>query len=130
MATRAKIPTDKALFNALPEDEEIRAEYNRLMTLYKDAPPATLSLYRKLISRAAFLAVTCDRLERDIAVHGYQQEYNNGGGQSGFKKSTAADLLPNYVKLQLAVTKQLHAALKNAMPEEEDELIEFLNQHD
>ena len=130
MAKKPKMPTDKALFNALPEDEEIRAEYDRLMTLYKDAPPATLSLYRKLISRAAFLAVTCDRLERDIAAHGYQQAYNNGGGQSGFKKSTAADLLPNYVKLQLAVTKQLHAALKNAMPEEEDELIEFLNQHD
>lgn len=130
MARKPKMPTEKALFNALPEDEEIRAEYDRLMTLYKDAPPATLSLYRKLISRAAFLAVTCDRLERDIAAHGYQQAYNNGGGQSGFKKSTAADLLPNYVKLQLAVTKQLHAALKNAMPEEEDELIEFLNQHD
>lgn len=130
MARKPKMPTEKALFNALPEDEEIRAEYDRLMTLYKDAPPATLSLYRKLISRAAFLAVTCDRLERDIAAHGYQQAYNNGGGQSGLKKSTAADLLPNYVKLQLAVTKQLHAALKNAMPEEEDELIEFLNQHD
>lgn len=127
MARKPKMPTDKALFNALPEDEEIRAEYDRLMTLYKDAPPATLSLYRKLISRAAFLAVTCDRLERDIAAHGYQQAYNNGGGQSGFKKSTAADLLPNYVKLQLAVTKQLHEALKAAVPEEEDELIEFLN---
>ena len=112
MAKKPKMPTEEALFNALPDDEEIRSEYDRLMTLYKDAPPATLSLYRKLISRAAFLAVTCDRLERDIAAHGYQQAYNNGGGQSGFKKSTAADLLPNYTKLYLACMKQLHDVLQ------------------
>lgn len=129
MAKKPKMPTDKALFNALPEDEEIRAEYDRLMTLYKDAPPATLSLYRKLISRAAFLAITVDRLEKDIAKNGYETTYQNGANQYGVKKSTAADLLPNYVKLQLAVTRALDAALKAAVPEDEDELTEWLKVH-
>lgn len=129
MAKKPKIPTEDALFKALPDDEEIRSEYDRLMTLYKDAPPATLSLYRKLISRAAFLSITVDRLERDIAENGYQQTYNNGGGQSGTKKSVSADLLPNYVKLQLAVTKQLHEALTNPDNMAEDELVAWLKKN-
>lgn len=129
MAKKIEILPDAELMAALPEDEDIRREYDRLMELFKNAKPDALALYRKVISRAAFLSITVDRLERDIAANGYQQEYNNGGGQTGYKKSTAADLLPNYVKLQLAVTKQLREALANPENMGEDELEQWLKRN-
>ena len=106
------VPSDNQILQALPNDPEIKAEYDRILELFREANPATVELYGKVIARAAFLGVTCDRLERDISKNGYQQAYNNGGGQNGMKKSTAADLLPNYTKLYLACMKQLHDVLQ------------------
>ena len=91
MAKKTVLSDDK-IIQALPKDPEIKAEYDRILGLFTEADPATVNLYGKVIARAAFLGVTCDRLERDIAKNGYQQAYNNGGGQSGFKKSTAGSL--------------------------------------
>ncbi len=112
MSKKVVLSDDEILRQALPSDPEIKQEYNRLMDLFKEADPAAIALHRKTIARAAFLSITCDRLEKDVAAHGYQQAYNNGGGQSGFKKSTAADLLPNYTKLYLACMKQLQDVLQ------------------
>lgn len=105
MATKAEI--EKKLKAALPDNEAIRDEYSRLMSLYKTAPKEKLALARKLISRAAFLAVTIDEFEKDIADNGYEDEYQNGANQSGKKKSAAAELHVTYTKNLLAVMKQL-----------------------
>jgi exonuclease V gamma subunit len=105
MATKTE--TEKILKAALPDSETIRDEYARLMSLYKAAPKEKLALARKLISRAAFLAVTIDDLEDDIAMNGYEQEYQNGEFQYGKKKSAAAELHVTYTKNLLAVMKQL-----------------------
>lgn len=119
--------SDDQIIKALPNDPEIKQEYDRILALFTEAHPATVELYRKVIARAAFLGITCDRLERDIAKNGYQQTYNNGGGQAGFKKSTAADLLPNFTKLYLACMKQLREALApDAGRSEPDELVKWL----
>lgn len=100
--------TEKILKAALPDDLEIGTEYSRLMAIFKNAPKDKLGLSRKLISRAAFLAVTIDRLEKDIAENGYEDEYQNGEFQKGKKKSAAAELHVTYTKNLLAVMKQLH----------------------
>lgn len=102
---------EEALKAALPDDDDIADEYKRLMTIFKDVPKGKLALARKLISRAAFLAVTIDRLERDIAINGYEDEYQNGEFQRGKKKSAAAELHVSYTKNLMAVTKQLHELL-------------------
>lgn len=102
---------DKALRAALPDDEAVRMEYDRLIKLFKTAPKDRLSLARKLISRAAFLAVTIDELEKDILENGYEQEYQNGENQKGMKKSAAADLHVSYSKNLFAVMKQLNEML-------------------
>jgi len=99
--------TETILKAALPDNEAIRDEYARLMSLYKTAPKEKLALARKLISRAAFLAVTIDDLEDDIATNGYEDEYQNGEFQKGKKKSAAAELHVTYTKNLLAVMKQL-----------------------
>jgi len=74
----------------LPNDKEILDEYGRLSTLFEDLPDKLLGIARKLMSRAAFLAITIDRLEADIAENGYKETYQNGANQSGIKKSAAA----------------------------------------
>lgn len=106
---------DKALKAALPDkgdmSEPIKAEYNRLIKLFKTAPKEKLALARKLISRAAFLAIAIDEFEKDISENGYEQEYQNGEHQKGMKKSAAADLHVSYSKNLFAVMKQLNEML-------------------
>ena len=102
---------DNALKEALPDDEAIRLEYDRLIKLFKAAPKDKLALARKLISRAAFLAVTIDELEKVIAENGYEDEYQNGEFQKGKKKSAAAELHVSYSKNLFAVMKQLNDML-------------------
>lgn len=108
MATKA----DKILKAALPDNEEIKAEYDRLIKLYKSAPKEKLALARKLISRAAFLSVMLDDIENDIDKNGYEQEYRNGEFQYGMKKSAAAELHVSYSKNLFAVMKQLNDMLE------------------
>ena len=100
----------------LPDDKEIKREFKRIFTLFQDAPEKQLELAGKEISRAAFLAVTIDRLEIDISRNGYEEPYQNGAYQTGKKKTAAADLHVSYTKF-LAVMKQLHSVL-GAMEEE------------
>ncbi len=101
----------------LPDDKEIKREFKRIFTLFQDAPEKQLELAGKEISRAAFLAVTIDRLEIDISRNGYEEPYQNGAYQTGKKKTAAADLHVSYTKNFLAVMKQLHSVL-GAMEEE------------
>lgn len=102
---------DRAIAAALPDDEQVKAEYKRIMALFNDADPAQLKLALKEISRAAFLGVMLDRLERDITENGYSEEYMNGAKQFGIKKSAAADLHVSYTKNYLSVMKVLHKFL-------------------
>ncbi len=103
--------TEKALRAALPDNEKVQAEYKRLMALYRKAPKEKLALARKLISRAAFLAVALDEFEQDISQNGYEQEYQNGENQKGMKKSAAAELHVTYSKNLLSFTRQLDEML-------------------
>jgi hypothetical protein len=103
--------TEQVLQAALPDDERVRAEYARLMAIFKSPQKEKLALARKLISRAAFLSVTIDDLEKDISKNGYEQEYQNGEFQRGMKKSAAAELHVTYSKNLFAVMKQLNDML-------------------
>lgn len=105
---------EQNLLNALPDDPEIKEEYKRLLNLFKDAPERELALAMKEISRAAFLGITLDRLERDIAANGVEEVYQNGATQKGKKKTAAADLHTSYTKNYLAVMKQLHDRLNSS----------------
>ena len=111
----------EALAAALPDDAMVKAEFDRLMKLFKDADPARLKLATKEIHRAAFLGVMLDRLEQDILTDGYSESYQNGQHQSGFKKSPAADLHVSYTKNYLSVMKVLHGFLDTAAaPDDRD----------
>ena len=96
------------IYEALPGSKEVRQEYKRLLDLFKNADQKQLELAKKEIARAAFLAVTLDKLERDIDENGYKEEYQNGENQKGVKESAAAKLHVSYTKNFLSVMKQLH----------------------
>lgn len=102
---------DKILQEALPNDPEIRAEYKRLLDLYKKAPENKLNLAKKLIARAAFMGVTLDRLEKEIIQNGWEEEYQNGKNQSGKKQSASAALHVSMTKSYGTVIKQLNELL-------------------
>lgn len=116
----------KKLRADLPRDKDIRSEYDRLIDLYSGVKIEDLSRAAKLISRAAFLAVTIDRLEKDISENGYEDSYKNGENQFGKKESAAAKLHVSYTKNYLAVTKQLNdMLLKGQQDESGDAFDEF-----
>ena len=125
----AILSDEEILRKALPEDAEIAGEYDRLLKLFTGADEKAVALERKTIARAAFLAITVDRLERDVAQNGYKEAYQNGATQTGYKKSVAADMLPNYPKLYLACMKELREALDTTKPMEPDELEVWLKEH-
>lgn len=102
---------EDATYDALPDNEDIRKEYERLLKLFEGANAKKLELAKKEIARAAFLTVTIGKLEEDINTNGYKEEYQNGENQKGIKKSAAAELHVSYMKNFLAVMKQLHEYL-------------------
>ena len=110
----------------LPDDKRIVAEYKRLLAQFDELPDKHLAFAQKLISRAAFLAVTIDDLEAEIVKNGYTEEYQNGANQRGVKKSPAAELHVTYSKNLFAVMKQLADLLpKPNEIEGEDEFDRF-----
>ena len=117
----------KSAINSLPKDKEIIAEYKRLLVLFKGLPDKQFEIAKQLLSRAAFLAVTLQRLEVDVVKNGFVEIYTNGANQCGKKKSTAADLHISFTKNLIAVMKQLNDLLPDEISREWDELEEFIN---
>lgn len=110
----------------LPDDKEIRNEFKRIWKLFEGAPEKQLKLAGGEIARAAFLAVTIARLEKDISENGYEEDYQNGQNQMGKKKTAAADLHVSYTKNFLAVMRQLHSVLGASGEENEgDSFVNF-----
>lgn len=107
MAGTAKALRDKGL----PEDKEIRAEYRRLMKLYENAPENHLNLAQKLVSRAAFMTIMLERMERDVVENGWEEDYQNGAHQSGKKETASAKLHISMLKNFAAVMRQLDEML-------------------
>lgn len=110
---------EKAALKAIEEDPVVKAEFSRIESLFEAMGEQPRALLRPLIARAAFLAVLIDRLEADLLKNGWQQQYQNGQNQVGWKKSTSADLHATYTKIYAAIMKQLFSALGKVEPEAE-----------
>lgn len=52
--------------------------------------------FTDLVNDYIFFMVAKDQLQDDIDERGVRVEYNNGGGQTGFKKNDSCDLLLKY----------------------------------
>lgn len=117
---------ERAALKAIETDPTVKAEFSRIESLFETMPEQTRALLRPLMARASFLGVLIDRLEADLLKNGWQQQYINGQNQSGWKKSTSADLLATFTKIYSGIMKQLQSALGDAEPvEEEDEFVKW-----
>lgn len=99
------------LEKSIVENSNVRAEYRRLLKLYKDAPEKQLNLAKKLLVRAAFMAITLDELEKKIEENGVTEPYQNGANQKGVKKSAEVEVYNTMSKNYAAIMRQLSELL-------------------
>lgn len=85
----------------------IKRERTRMAKIFCDLDKNKLEIADSLISRAAFLTVSIDELEKKINEEGWTEEYQNGSSQKGVKRSAAADAHIALTKNLTAITKQL-----------------------
>ena len=91
---------------SIVENSNVRAEYRRLLKLYKDAPEKQLNLAKKLLVRAAFMAITLEELEKKIEENGVTEPYQNGANQKGVKKSAEVEVYNTMSKNYAAIMRQ------------------------
>lgn len=63
--------------------------------------------FTDLVDDYMFLFVTKERLQKDIDERGVKVYYNNGGGQSGYKKNDSCDLLLKYNQQMIKLLEYL-----------------------
>nr|DAO93687.1 MAG TPA: hypothetical protein [Caudoviricetes sp.] len=102
---------EKAMIEALPPDERIKKEAEKLLKLYTRAHKKRRQLAVKLIANAAFMSVKLDDLQREIAAEGMTETYKNGANQSGIKKSAKVEVYNTTMKSYMAAIKQLNDML-------------------
>ena len=89
-------------------ESRIKAENKRLQKILQDLDPNKLEIVNTLICRAAFLTVSLQDLEEEIALEGWTEEYQNGESQKGVKQSAAAGV-------HISLTKNLNAIIKQLL---------------
>lgn len=90
------------------KESRIKAEKRRLLKLFDGADLNKLRLAQSLIDRAAYITVTLQDLEDDLAQNGWTEEYQNGQSQNGVKRSASADV-------HISLTKNLSTIMKQLM---------------
>ena len=100
-------------------------ELNKLKKIFKDIAPDKQQTVEKLISNAAFMAESLDKLQEIIGEKGFVEEYQNGANQSGVKKCSEVDIYNTMIKNYSSVIKQLLDLLPDGSTGG-DELLDFL----
>lgn len=77
------------------------------MKIFKTIDRNKLSAVTSVIERLAFITVSLQDLEEELAENGWTEIYQNGENQCGVKKSAAADVHISLTKNLNALTKQL-----------------------
>ena len=70
------------------ELERIKAEEDRLLSIFSNLDGNELEVARGLISQAAFMQITLEDLQKEINENGCVGEYKNGADQYGKKQSS------------------------------------------
>ena len=108
----------------MKREDRIKEEKERLMAVFKDIDANKLEFVSNQIDDLAWLIVACDELKEKINKTGTTVLYNNGGGQSGFKKNPDIKNLIDYQKNKISITKQL---IELVPVKSKSRLQEFLN---
>lgn len=89
------------------KEQKIRTELDRLSILFEDLDENKRELLDSVLQNAAFMKVTLDELQEEIAKTGAVERYQNGANQYGLKQSAAVQAYNALVKNYTAIMKVL-----------------------
>jgi transcription elongation factor Elf1 len=101
------------IYTEKERSKKIKTEQTRLDKIFKDLDCDAKGTIKKLISEAAFMAVTLEETRLIIARDGIIEEYQNGANQKGLKKSSAVEVYDRMINTYAKIIKQLCDALPN-----------------
>lgn len=101
-------------------------EFKNILKVVKDLPPAKQELVQKLLSKAVFMEVELEKLQKIITEKGWTETYQNGANQHGIKKSTEGDVYNTMIKNYTTVIAKLNDIVKEDTQQASDELMDFL----
>ena len=109
------------------QKDRITNEENRLLELFQNATDAERKLALPSIKNLAFMRIQLEDLQEEITSKGAIEKYDNGGGQKGYKQSTALQSYNNLIKSYNTTLKLLSKDIFSKIEvEEKDELQLFM----
>lgn len=109
------------------QKERITKEEQRLLQLFQNATDTEKKLALPSIQNLAFMVIQLQDLQEEITNKGAIEKYDNGGGQKGYKQSTALQSYNNLIKSYNTTLKLLAKDIFSRIEvEEEDELQKFM----
>ena len=107
--------------------DRITNEENRLLELFQNVTDAERKLALPSIKNLAFMRIQLEDLQNEITNKGAIEKYDNGGGQKGYKQSTALQSYNNLIKSYNTTLKLLAKDIFSKIEvEEKDELQQFM----
>lgn len=111
----------------LSKEEQIKEEEKRLLKIFINLDKDKKAINQKLISNAAFMAVTLQELQDRINKDGAVINYVNGNGFDTINEHPAQKSYNTMINRYTTVIKQLTDLVSKDIPKDEkDELLEFL----
>lgn len=109
------------------QKDRITNEENRLLELFQNVTDAERKLALPSIKNLAFMRIQLEDLQNEITNKGAIEKYDNGGGQKGYKQSTALQSYNNLIKSYNTTLKLLAKDIFSKIEvEEKDELQLFM----
>ena len=106
----------------------IKKRVAELEAIFENLDADKMKIVRPMLSRMAHLEVYMTNLEATIEKDGFVEKYENGGGQSGTKESTASRSYSTVVKNYNALARTVLSLLPETEQQEaSDGLDEFLH---
>lgn len=109
--------------------EQVKAEERRLNKIFTNLDKDKKAINQKLISNAAFMAVTLQSLQEQVNSEGAVIKSINGNGFETINEHPAQKSYNTMINRYTAVIKQLTDLVSKDAPKDvKDELLEFLKE--
>lgn len=103
---------------------QVKKEYDRLLSLFKDVDETKTKLVDELLRKAAFLKVELDGLENEIRIGGAIQKSSKGN----YRQSPAFKTFLSSLTVYQTIIKTLNSIIVRNAIDEDDEFDEFMKQ--
>lgn len=118
-----------AIMKKLSKEDRIKAEIQRLTSIFSDLDTNTMATIDGLIKRAAYMRVTLEDYERDLDDKGYVEMFTQSPNAPPYERERPVARLYNVMnKNYQSITKQLLDSLPPALSVDAGrEIREFLS---